>query len=110
MEDHSAAFAKFLNTHDTDLVRQYFTNTVLTPTETAHIIAKANIVNSSKPSQQRTSVSPFRNRTNSNIGKSTPTRSVKSNNRFTSISQGSFVATPTRERFPPEICKMQEMK
>ena len=110
MEDHSAAFAKFLSTHDTDLVRQYFTNTVLTPTETAHIIAKANLAAAKKPSQQRTSVSPFRNPTSSNIGKSTPTRSVKSKNRFTSISQGSFVATPTRERFPAEISKMQEMQ
>lgn len=34
---------KFLQTHDTDLVKQFFTNTVLTPTETAHIVAKANL-------------------------------------------------------------------
>lgn len=34
---------KFLTTHDTDLVKQFFTNTVLTPTETAHILAKANL-------------------------------------------------------------------
>ena len=33
---------KFLTTHDIDLVKQYFTNTVLTPTEVAHIIAKTN--------------------------------------------------------------------
>jgi 4-alpha-glucanotransferase len=34
---------KFIATHDVDLVRQYFTNTVLTPTETAQILAKANL-------------------------------------------------------------------
>ena len=34
---------KFLQTHDTDLVKQFFTNTILTPTETAHIVAKANL-------------------------------------------------------------------
>lgn len=34
---------KFLSTHDTDLVKSFFTNTILTPTETAHIVAKANL-------------------------------------------------------------------
>ena len=33
----------FLNTHDVNLVKQYFMNTVLTPTETAQILARANI-------------------------------------------------------------------
>ena len=37
------ALSRFLTTHDTDLVKQFFTNTVLTPTETAHIVAKANL-------------------------------------------------------------------
>ena len=34
---------QFLKTHDIDLVKQFFTNTVLTPTETAQILAKANL-------------------------------------------------------------------
>ena len=34
------ALSRFLTTHDTDLVRRFFTNTVLTPTETATIVAK----------------------------------------------------------------------
>lgn len=35
--------SRFLTTHETDLVKQFFTNTVLTPTETAQIVAKANL-------------------------------------------------------------------
>jgi len=34
-------FIKFVNTHDTDMVKSYFTNTVLTPTEAAQIVTKA---------------------------------------------------------------------
>ena len=37
------ALSKFLGTHETDLVKQFFTNTVLTPTETAQIVAQANL-------------------------------------------------------------------
>jgi hypothetical protein len=33
----------FLSTHDSDLIKQYFTNTILTPTETAKIIATTNL-------------------------------------------------------------------
>lgn len=44
VDEHVHAYLmKFLQTHDTDLVKQFFTNTVLTPTETAHIVAKANL-------------------------------------------------------------------
>lgn len=42
-EQINVSLMKFLSTHDTDLVKQFFTNTVLTPTETAHILAKANL-------------------------------------------------------------------
>ena len=32
---------KFVNTHDSEIVKNYFTNTVLTPTEAAQIVVRA---------------------------------------------------------------------
>lgn len=109
IDKHNFVMNKFLQTHDVDLVRQFFTNTVLTPTETAHIVAKANLVVHQKKmaasTQSRTSVSPYRRGTMGE--KRTPTRGTKSNNKArigglnTSVSSHN-VMTPTRsERLVP---------
>lgn len=37
------ALLAFLHTHDQYLIKDYFTNTVLTPTETAKILAQTNL-------------------------------------------------------------------
>ena len=51
----SKCLNKFLKTHDTDLVKQFFTNTVLTPTQTAQIIAKVNLQAHSQQLKKRDS-------------------------------------------------------
>jgi len=44
VENHiQKAVNKFISTHDQDMVRQYFTNIVLTPTEVGQIVSKINI-------------------------------------------------------------------
>jgi len=126
IEDHvHVDLMKFLQTHDTDLVKQFFTNTVLTPTETAHIVAKANLhahqmsgsfvakspnnASSSTSGLRRsnTSISPYRQTTtgtsnshreatNLQFRKTTPTRKGQKN---TSQTRGGMASghTPSRD-------------
>ena len=102
---------QFLSTHDNDLIKQYFTNTILTPTETAKIIATTNL-QAVQPAQKSStsaargahqkSVSPYRK--NMSLGnssmisglnrKTTPTRSAKRSG-FGTSSQHNY--TPTKE-------------
>ena len=71
---------KFINTHDSDIVKSYFTNTVLTPTEAAQIVAKVSA--SDKASSSNTQIAKSSSSTNvkrsntsvSPLRKTTPTR------------------------------------
>lgn len=128
VDDHvHTHLMKFLQTHDTDLVKQFFTNTVLTPTETAHIVAKANLhahqmgaLNANKPNQtagsgnsavrrSQSSISPLRQMAQNpsqsqrdasylQFRKTTPTRKQQKNTSSTRNAGGSMHGhTPSRE-------------
>ena len=74
---------KFVNTHDTDIVKNYFTNTVLTPTEAAQIVTKAQAIGNATPivkAASSTSVVGKRSMNGSTVSpmrKTTPTRGTK---------------------------------
>ena len=112
------ALSRFLTTHETDLVKQFFTNTVLTPTETAQIVAKANLqahaasnptstkqltsgASSSNLKRAQTSVSPYRQgqlagrEAGSQYRKTTPTRAKQS--KMLGGGAGHHAHTPSKE-------------
>ena len=71
---------KFLNTHDIDMVKSYFTNTVLTPTEAAQIITKAQATGNATPITKQTSAPGKKGVNGSSVSpmrKTTPTRGTK---------------------------------
>lgn len=74
------AVMKFVNTHDSDIVKSYFTNTVLTPTEAAQIVAKVSAsdkASSSNTQIAKSSSSANAKRSNTSVSplrKTTPTR------------------------------------